>query len=309
VELTAGPTSTFGPVLSPDGKKMYVISSQAGAELVRYDSAARQFTGYLPGVTAMGIDFSQDGRRVAYVAYPERTLWRCNTDGSEQLQLTFPPLKVIQPRWSPDGTRIAFMAQESFKPFRVYVIPADGGSPEQPTPSDRRGADPTWSTDGSSLLFGHPPGDEPPGALLGLEVVDLRTHAISKVPGSEGLWSPRWSPDGRYILAISRARDRLMLFEVNSQKWAELAKISVNWPQWSRKGDYIYFVGRPTVDQPTGVFRVRIRDRKLEQVISLKDFRHAPDDWGWLGLTPDDSPLLLRDTTTQDIYALDWEAP
>ena len=128
-------------------------------------------------------------------------------------------------------------------------------------------------------------------------------------PGSEELWSPRWSPDGRYILAISRARDRLMLFEVNSQKWAELAKISVNWPQWSRKGDYIYFVGRPTVDQPTGVFRVRIRDRKLEQVISLKDFRHAPDDWGWLGLTPDDSPLLLRDTTTQDIYALDWEAP
>ena len=157
----------------------------------------------------MGIDFSQDGRRVAYVAYPERTLWRCNTDGSEQLQLTFPPLKVIQPRWSPDGTRIAFMAQESFKPFRVYVIPADGGSPEQPTPSDRRGADPTWSTDGSSLLFGHPPGDEPPGALLGLEVVDLRTHAISKVPGLRGaLVSPLvagWTVHPRHFTSARQA--------------------------------------------------------------------------------------------------------
>ena len=53
--------------------------------------------------------------------------------------------------------------------------------------------------------------------------------------------------------------------------------------------------------------RVRIRDRKLERVADLKNFRQA-GFWGvWLGMAPDDSPLLLRDTGTQEIYALDWK--
>jgi hypothetical protein len=54
---------------------------------------------------------------------------------------------------------------------------------------------------------------------------------------------------------------------------------------------------------------VRITDHKLDQVVSLKDFRQPPDWESWVGLAPDDSPLLVRDAGTQDIYALDWEAP
>jgi hypothetical protein len=54
-------------------------------------------------------------------------------------------------------------------------------------PGDHRGADPNWSPDGKSLLFGRFPADESPEAgTLNLEILDLRTHAISKVPGSEG---------------------------------------------------------------------------------------------------------------------------
>ena len=41
------------------------------------------------------------------------------------------------------------------------------------------------------------------------------------------LWAPRWSADGRHILAFPRAADRLMLFDVKTQKWTELAKINV----------------------------------------------------------------------------------
>jgi hypothetical protein len=44
-------------------------------------------------------------------------------------------------------------------------------------------------------------------------------------------------------------------------------------------------------------------------VVDLKSFRMAGYLGWWLGLAPDDSPLLLRDTGTQEIYALDWEAP
>ena len=44
-------------------------------------------------------------------------------------------------------------------------------------------------------------------------------------------------------------------------------------------------------------------------MFNLKEACQAPG-WGeWVGLALDDAPLLVRDTGTQDIYALDWEAP
>jgi len=100
-----------------------------------------------------------------------------------------------------------------------------------------------------------------------------------------------------------------MLFDVKSRTWTELAKIGLGYPEWSRQGDYIYFLGVLPGGTPGGIFRVRISDRKLEQVVTLKDFRQAPYWGSWAGLAPDDSPLLLRDAGTQDIYALDWQAP
>jgi len=310
VQLTAGPTSTYSPLPSADGKKLFVINSQVRGELVRYDSASHQFTPNLSGISAACVNFSRDGQWVTYVAYPEGTLWRSRVDGSERLQLTFPPLILILPRWSPDGTRIAFMGQEPGKPWRVYVIPAEGGSPEQPVPGDHDERDPNWSPDGNSLLFGDREAGVPRrSASLELKILDLRTHAVSKVPGSEGSCCPRWSRDGRYILASRTPQvPALMLFDVKTQKWTELEKLDVNWPEWSRQGDSVYFLAAPTVGQQ-GVFHVRISDRKLEQVVSLKDFRQPSDPGAWVGLAPDDSPLLVGDTGTHDIYALDWEAP
>ena len=310
VQLTTGPMSTYRSLPSTDGKKVFVVTAQTRGELARYDSASHRFMPYLSGISAIAVSFSRDGKWVAYAAYPEGTLWRSKIDGSERLQLTLPPLFVLLPRWSPDGTRIAFMGQQPGKPWTVYVIPAEGGSSQQPVPGDHRGADPNWSPDGNSLLLGHHPDDELPGSnKLDLEILDLRTHAISKVPGSQELWSPRWSPDGRYILAFPRAGDRLMLFDVKTRTWSESAKIGVAYPEWSRQGDYIYFLAVLPGGKPGGIFRVRISDRKLEQLVSLEDFRQAPYWGSWAGLAPDDSPLLLRDAGTQDIYALDWQAP
>ena len=58
-----------------------------------------------------------------------------------------------------------------------------------------------------------------------------------------------------------------------------------------------------------GVFRVGIRDRKVEQMVTVKGLQ-LTGYWGlWLGLAPDDSPLLLKDTGSQEIVALDWQTP
>ncbi|HZP01995.1 MAG TPA: hypothetical protein VFD30_17035, partial [Terriglobia bacterium] len=62
--------------------------------------------------------------------------------------------------------------------------------------------------------------------------------------------------------------------------------------------------------QNHSIYRLRISDRKLEEVVSLKQFRFVNTGLDfWSGLAPDDSPLLFRDVGAQDIYALDWEAP
>ena len=308
VQITAGPTSAGNAV--PANGKLFVTTARSG-ELVRYDSAADEFVPYLSGISATGVCVSRDGEWVTYVAYPEHTLWRSKVDGSQRLQLTHPPLYVLQPRWSPDGRRIAFMGLQGDKPWSIYIISADGGNLEQPVPGDHRGHDPSWSPDGNRLLFGRRPNEELVGAgTLDLEVVDLRSHTVSKIAGSEEMWSPRWSRDGRYILAFPRQTDRLMLFDVNTQKWTELARVHASYPEWSREGDYIYFLAQSKGMAATAVLRVRITDHKLEQVASLRQFKQPTVDWGdWAGLAPDDSPILLREAGTPEIYALDWDAP
>src|SRR4029077_19332196 len=94
---------------SPDGKKLFAQGLQNRGELIRYDAQRRAFVPFLSGIWATDLRFSRDGQWVAYVSYPEGTLWRSRVDGSARLQLTNSPVFASLPRWSPDGTQIAFM--------------------------------------------------------------------------------------------------------------------------------------------------------------------------------------------------------
>jgi serine/threonine protein kinase len=90
---------------SPDGKKLFTQGLQDRGELIRYDAQHRAFVPFLSGIWATDLRFSRDGQWVAYVSYPEGTLWRSRVDGSDRLQLTNPPVFAALPRWSPDGTQ------------------------------------------------------------------------------------------------------------------------------------------------------------------------------------------------------------
>lgn len=130
VQLTGGQLNSLAPAFSPDSKKVYVIGQQQRGELQLYDAKSGQWSPYLPGVSAEFANFSPDGKWVAYVTFPDHSLWRSRTDGSARLQLTFPPLETLAPSWSPDGQRIVFQSVTGGKRGQISLIPASGGTPE-----------------------------------------------------------------------------------------------------------------------------------------------------------------------------------
>jgi len=301
VQLTFSPLSLTWPLPSKDGRKLFVIGELHRGELTRYDSKSGQFSPFFGGISAEFFANSKDRQWVAYVSYPEGTLWRSKPDGSERLQLTYPPLNAHLLRWSPDGTTIVFTETNS---ARIYEVSSAGGSPRQLIP-DVPGSqwDPNWSPGGDKIVFGGGSGD----AASSIRVINLASHQVSTLPGSQGrFFSPRWSPDGRYLLATSIGSGELALFDFQMQKWTDLAKGVFGYPNWSKDGQYVYVLDSRGKG---AVLRIRISDHKAEQVVDLKNFSSVGSYGTSLALTSDDSPLLLRDAGTQDVYALDWEAP
>ena len=312
IQLTVGPLHFWNPIPGLDGKALFATSLQNRGELMRYDARTRHLSPYLSGISAQGVNFSKDGAWMAYVTFPQGELWRARTDGSEALQLTFRPLIVHDPHWSPDGKRIAYSGVKAGEQWQLYVVSADGGAPQRLLPESVAGIDPTWSPDGNSLLFGQPPGADTfvmSDVLQILKILNLQTQRVSVVPGSEGLRAPRWSPDGRYISATSAGGDRLVLFDATTQKWTEQTReMGAGWQAWSRDARYVYFLGGSKAVDP-GIYRVAVSTNKLEKIMSLKGFRLA-GTWGkWFSLTPEEDPLLLRDVAPPEIYALSWDAP
>ena len=309
VELTTGPMSFTAPVPSPDGKQIFTEGFLDRGELMRYDSQRRTWEHYLSGVSAADLDFSRDGEWVTYVLVPEGTLWRSRVDGSERLQLTIPPVRTAMPRWSPDGKAIAFMGLKPGETWTIYRVPADGGETEQlVSGKEYYYGDPNWSPDGNHLVFG-----ESNWSPKAIHILDLKSRRISDLPGSTGLFSPRWSPDGRSIIALTANMvptpppAKLMVFDLVNRNWQEWCAASyISYPEFSRSGNYAYFS-----DSTTGFFRVRLGSNKVEPVATMDSAGAIkPDEfWYWTGLTPDDSPLFLRDTSTREIYALDVDFP
>jgi hypothetical protein len=86
-----------------------------------------------------------------------------------------------------------------------------------------------------------------------------------------------------------------------------LTDIAVAFPTWSSDSRYVYFDSLETVPK---LYRVRISDHRLEEITSLAGIRRAPGNiFTWSGLTPDDSPLIVRDVGTQEIYSFDVQLP
>jgi eukaryotic-like serine/threonine-protein kinase len=307
-QLTAGPIVYHTALPSLDGKKLFVQGMQPRGELVRYDAVTKQFVPFLGGISATDVAFSRDGKWAAYATVPDGTLWRSRIDGSERLQLTYPPAVATLPVWSPDGSQIAYVSGQAGKPFKIFLVSAQGGSPEELLPENIGEVDATWSPDGTQLAFGRVSSMNT--GTKDIQLVTMKTRQTSTFPGSTGLFSPRWSPDGHYLSAISvEGSHKIMLYDFGTQKWSEwLTEANVNYAYWSSDSRYMYY-DNYAVENPL-CWRIKVGSNRPENLFSLGGLRRYTGIWGsWGGQAPDDSRLFVRDASTQDIYALDVDLP
>jgi len=303
--LTAGPMNVSEPTASGVPNEAFVVGNIPRAELVKFVPQTAELVPYLSGISAEGVETSRDGQWLAYTLFPGGTLWRSNIAGTERVQLTFPPMRAFLPRWSPDGKQIAFMGTAGGDHWTTYLIPAQGGVARQMIPGNDETADATWTPDNKSMVFGPWKG----GESRGIRVLDLNTDQVSLLPGAAEMWSPSTSPDGRYIAALSQQDSRMMLFDTRTQKWEQLSVDYSGYPSWSRDGKFLYFQDWDHGSgYPSRVVRTRISDRRLETVLDLKslDRLSIGTFMSWSGLAADDSVLLSRNNSTQEIYAVKW---
>ena len=300
--------SFFGPVFSPNGREIFMIGRLLRGETMRLDRAAHQWAVQLPGISPRAVDYSRDGSLVTYSDYSDGTLWRSRADGSERRQLTFPPLRVYFPRWSPDGQFIAFAGTNDDRSRRrIYVVQSSGAGLKAISPDGSADGAPDWSRDGSTVAAASQWQDNNRVTTSGIRLYSLASGAITTVPDSAGLRYPRWSHDNRRLLALFSDGRRLLTYEFAGRKWTELAKGRFGFPNWSADDSRIYlenWTGEPCAAS------VAVRDGAIQNLEPLRDLKgFAGPGAGWVGLGPGDSFLVIREVGTDEYYALDWNAP
>jgi len=168
--------------------------------------------------------------------------------------------------------------------------------------------DANWSPDGERLMFGEFNRDQ---NGLKIRLLNFKTHAITTIPGSDGLFSPRWSPNGRYIAALSPNGTSLMLFDFKSEKWTTWLKESagsVSYPAWSADSQYLYF--DDFVSGAEAIRRVKVGASEAELMFELGNLERYPGALGpWTARAADGSWMFVRDRSTQEVYQLSLELP
>jgi len=300
----------------PDGNKVFALMSlPRRGELLCLDPKTQQFAieprwSWLSGGQ---LAFSPDGRRVAYLSYPEHMLWLADVDGRNQHMLSTGSLRGALPQWSPDGRHLAFMSWKDGPngPTRIRILSSQGQDPTEPVPAPEWQGGPSWISD-TEIVFGENWRSRPLPKSSSLHSFNLNTRQITDLPGTAGLWTARACPTGRFIAAQTIDMQRLILYDRETAGSTELfhspeGDLGDN-PIWSNDGAYIY-MDVPYAHDPA-VYRIRIADRRVERVASLAGIQRVVEGIGlWMGMTPDNSLLVLRQVEGSEIRSWHWVAP
>ena len=135
-------------------RSIFLVGSTPRVELERFDLTEAVDRALPDRTFGRIVGIFERWLQVAYITLPEGNLWQSRADGSDRRELTFPPMDIGQPRWSPDGKQIAFDGAEPGKARKIYIISAEGGNPEQVTQGEQDDTDAEWSPNGDAIVFG-----------------------------------------------------------------------------------------------------------------------------------------------------------
>jgi DNA-binding winged helix-turn-helix (wHTH) protein/Tol biopolymer transport system component len=293
------------PAIDPvTPKRLYVAGWSTRVETMRYDRKTRNWVPFLEGFPGDQIDRSPDGQWLVYRKFPGDELHKCRVDGSGDLRLAGSVI-AINPRWSPDGRRIAFAGARSSmtRKFGLWLVSAGGGDAAPYRSEIDFGYDAIWSKDGKRILFaqGGNSSKALPAGESRVRILDLDTGKTQTIPKSENLFSPRWSPDEKQLLAVDLRDAHVYIFNAGKSEWKELTKVVSAYPTWSADGKWIY-----AFDPQTNViFRVEAATGRREEIVR-PDFRIPPASV-WVGWTADWDPLMLRDLGSDQLYRIDLD--
>jgi eukaryotic-like serine/threonine-protein kinase len=301
VRLTPEQMDVIAMTPTRDSTGLLVIGRVAQGSMQVYDSKEQRFIPYLNGLAASCFVISPDRQWTVYVDYPRRFLWRSRLDGSEKLQLTAIP--TFMPEWSPDSKWVVFSNFSEI--FRVSI---EGGVPEQLTSEGRLEIAPTWSPDGASIEFNDWPF---PGHFPGIKALDLASKKVSVWPGTQGIYVPSWSPDGKFMVAIANPPKRMVVYSLETKTWKVLKQFGADWGFWRWSGDSKSILMAKVAAEPgeqPGVYRLSIADGKWSLIAPFNGLSFVASN-GFdqlLSITPDGQVAMMSDTSIVQIYSLRW---
>jgi Tol biopolymer transport system component/DNA-binding winged helix-turn-helix (wHTH) protein len=306
-QLTNGPLVYQAPSTSPGSHRIYFIGADVQIELLRSAPNSSAFAALDPNLTSAALaTYSSDGQWVAWLNAADGSLWRSRANGSERIELTTQPLSIFGVKWSPGDRLLALMAKEPGKPWKIYLVNADGGKAKPVMDEDGNEADPDWAPDGQTIVFGRLPDRMDNSQPKAIYLLNLQTHQVTEIPGSTGLFSPRFSPDGRYIAAIRLDQRALLLFDRTQQRWTTLTNHGIGDPVWSHDGRYLYFQDFLEAGKP--IYRIAVPVGKPEPVATISNLRPiAATDYRLIGLAPGDLPMVSARTSTVNLFSVDLD--
>ena len=186
--------------------------------------------------------------------------------------------------------------------MRLYTVSMEDGTAESLPAELHSQATPDWMPNEDALIYGAYPGIDDASALA-LYRMDLRTRQSQRIPGTDGLYNPLWSPDGHWLAASDADSERLFLVDLKSGKRTQLTRPAA-FPVWSADSQYIYYPAHYSTDEHA-IFRVHVPDGVEKKFLDV-NFRAASTSFG---LAPDGSPVISREHGHYDVYALQLAIP
>jgi Tol biopolymer transport system component/DNA-binding winged helix-turn-helix (wHTH) protein len=312
IRLTSDPMNIDLVVPSQDGRRLFVTSGRARMEFVQQDRDSKQFVTRFKGAQIFDARFSRNGDHLAWIG-SDGNLWQSRLDGVDRVQLTTQLSALCDMRWSPDGSRIVFDAIKQGRLQNIYQVHAEGGAVEELLPEDDVHVYPDWSPDGESVVYStrslspSAAGSQP--AEGGIFVLDMKSRSTAKVPGSDSLKYPRWSPDGKYLAALSESEEKVMLFNFKTRRWNQIAHGNLlSALTWSPDAEYLYFEDILAPSEP--IYRIRPAGAQAERVTDFETVLGAGAiRCQFVGFAPDGSVMAIVNRGSNDIYALELDLP